>query len=87
MKIELITYGDDGLWKRKTVMRDGRQIGYCNDAPGSPVLMTVPADKDEQDEIAAEVARIKQCAVGPVAAPVFVEADALDDYGDEDADA
>jgi len=83
VKIDLITYGDDAVWKRKTVMRDGRQIGYVNDMPGSAVLMTVPADEDEKAAIAAEVARIKGCEPGPVASPVFVEADAFDEYEDE----
>ena len=71
MKIDLITYGDDAVWKRKTVMLDGKQIGYVNDAPGAAVLMTVPATKDDQAEIAAEVARLKGETDSPrVSAPV-----------------
>lgn len=81
MDIKLITYGDDAVWKRKTVMRDGRQIGYVNDAPGAAVLMTVSATPEEKEEIAADVARLKGCGVGPVAAPVFVEQD--EDEADE----
>jgi hypothetical protein len=84
MKIELITYGDDAVWKRKTVMRDGVQCGYVNDAPGAAVLMTVPADPETKDEIAAEVARIKGCDVGPVAAPVPLPADAFDEEEEDE---
>jgi len=82
MEIRLINYGDDAVWKRKTVMRDGVQCGYVNDAPGAAVLMTVPATTEEKAEIAAEVARLKGCEVGPVAAPVFVEQDEFDDEED-----
>lgn len=86
MEIKLITYGDDAVWKRKTVLRDGRQIGYVNDAPGAAVLMTVPADPEEKAEIAAEVARIKGCDVGTVAAPVALPDDAFDDDEEEETD-
>jgi hypothetical protein len=83
MEIKLITYGDDAVWKRKTVMGDGKQIGYVNDAPGSPVLATVPLDDDERAQVAEEVARIKACQQGEVVVPVFVEAAEFDDW-DED---
>lgn len=84
MVVTLITYGDDAVWKRKTVMADGKQIGYVNDAPGSPVLATVPLDDDDRATVAAEVARIKDCEQGKVVVPAFVDASAIDD--DDDAE-
>jgi len=86
MEIKLITYGDDAAWKRKTVMRDGVQCGYVDDKPGAAVLMTVPAGPEEKAEIAAEVARIKNCDVGPVAAPVALPADAFEDDDEYDTE-
>lgn len=83
MNIELITYGDDAVWKRKTVMADGRQIGYVNDAPGSPVLATSPLDDEERAIVTAEVARLKSCEEGKIVVPVFVEqSESDDDYAE-----
>lgn len=79
MEIKLITYGDDALWKRKTVMRNGVQCGYVNDAPGAAVLMTVPADAETKATIGAEVARLKGCDVGKVQAPVALPEEEFDD--------
>jgi hypothetical protein len=86
MEVKLITYGDDAVWKRKTVMGDGKQIGYVNDAPGSPVLATVPLDEDERVQVAEEVARIKACQRGEVVVPVFVEASELDDWDEDETE-
>jgi hypothetical protein len=53
---------------RKTVLVDGRQVGYFHGL-GKPLLLTRTMDKEDADEIKREVERLEGGEVGKVAIP------------------
>ena len=68
MIVSLIQRPTEVALGRKTVLVDGRQVGYFHGL-GKPLLLTRTMDKEDADEIKKEVERLEGGEVGKVAIP------------------
>ena len=87
MLVSLIQRPTEVKLGRKTVMLDGRQVGYFHGG-NKPLLFTRQMDAEQAAAIKAEVERLEGVAVGKCAIPAptppeWLEEDGGDEY-DED---
>ena len=88
MQVTLIQRPTEVKLNRKTILRDGRQVGYFH-GHGAPLLFTVHMDPEEAGAIKQEVERIEgvnvgKCAIPPPTPPEWLEESGLAAEEDEE---